>query len=150
MVGVAQLVRAAGCGPAGRGFKSRHSPHFFALILEVRSAYLLFLCLKVELSPQKPSFRQLPPGPVGIPSCPRAPPLLFVVALRSGLCLRSGAPCFARCVAQQVACSSLVTHPIFLPEFRALNSAQFDGFICQNLPIQTFWKIKHQTQHSKT
>ena len=30
MVGVAQLVRAAGCGPAGRGFKSRHSPHFFA------------------------------------------------------------------------------------------------------------------------
>ena len=29
MVGVAQLVRAAGCGPAGRGFKSRHSPHFF-------------------------------------------------------------------------------------------------------------------------
>ena len=33
MVGVAQLVRAAGCGPAGRGFKSRHSPHFFAQIL---------------------------------------------------------------------------------------------------------------------
>ena len=47
MVGVAQLVRAAGCGPAGRGFKSRHSPHFFALIPEVRTAYLLFLCLKV-------------------------------------------------------------------------------------------------------
>ena len=51
----------------------------------------------------------------GVPSCPRAPPLLFVVALRSGLYLRSGAPCFARCVAQQVAGSSLVTHPIFLP-----------------------------------
>ena len=28
MVGVAQLVRAPGCGPGGRGFKSLHSPHF--------------------------------------------------------------------------------------------------------------------------
>ena len=28
MVGVAQLVRAPGCGPGGRGFKSHHSPKF--------------------------------------------------------------------------------------------------------------------------
>ena len=28
MVIVAQLVRALGCGPRGRGFKSRHSPQF--------------------------------------------------------------------------------------------------------------------------
>ena len=27
MVGVAQLVRASGCGPEGRGFESHHSPH---------------------------------------------------------------------------------------------------------------------------
>ena len=27
MVVVAQLVRAPGCGPGGRGFKSRHPPH---------------------------------------------------------------------------------------------------------------------------
>ena len=27
MVGVAQLVRAPGCGPGGRGFKSHHSPN---------------------------------------------------------------------------------------------------------------------------
>lgn len=26
MVDVAQLVRASGCGPEGRGFKSRHPP----------------------------------------------------------------------------------------------------------------------------
>ncbi len=26
MVGIAQLVRAPGCGPGGRGFKSRYSP----------------------------------------------------------------------------------------------------------------------------
>ena len=26
MVGVAQLVRAPGCGPGGRGFNSLHSP----------------------------------------------------------------------------------------------------------------------------
>ena len=27
MVSVAQLVRALGCGPSGRGFESLHSPH---------------------------------------------------------------------------------------------------------------------------
>ncbi len=27
MVGVAQLVRAPGCGPGGRGFDPLHSPH---------------------------------------------------------------------------------------------------------------------------
>ncbi len=27
MVGVAQLVRAPGCGPGGRGFEPHHSPH---------------------------------------------------------------------------------------------------------------------------
>ena len=27
-VGVAQLVRAPGCGPGGRGFETHHSPHF--------------------------------------------------------------------------------------------------------------------------
>lgn len=34
MVGVAQLVRASGCGPEGRGFESLHSPHelLFAVI----------------------------------------------------------------------------------------------------------------------
>ena len=26
-MGVAQLVRASGCGPEGRGFESHHSPH---------------------------------------------------------------------------------------------------------------------------
>ena len=31
MVIVAQLVRAPGCGPGGRGFKSPHSPHIKAL-----------------------------------------------------------------------------------------------------------------------
>jgi hypothetical protein len=31
MVGVAQLVRAPGCGPGGRRFKSGFSPHFFDL-----------------------------------------------------------------------------------------------------------------------
>ena len=27
MVGIAQLVRASGCGPEGRGFESLYSPH---------------------------------------------------------------------------------------------------------------------------
>ena len=32
MAGVAQLVRARGCGPRGRGFDSRRSPHFYSVI----------------------------------------------------------------------------------------------------------------------
>ena len=31
MVDVAQLVRAPGCGPGGRGFESHLSPHYFKL-----------------------------------------------------------------------------------------------------------------------
>ena len=34
MVGVAQLVRAPGCGSGGRGFETPHSPH---LLLELES-----------------------------------------------------------------------------------------------------------------
>ena len=33
MVDVAQLVRAPGCGPGGRGFESHLSPHVYNLIL---------------------------------------------------------------------------------------------------------------------
>lgn len=29
MVNVAQLVRASGCGPEGRGFEPHHSPHIY-------------------------------------------------------------------------------------------------------------------------
>lgn len=38
MVGVAQLVRAPGCGPGGRGFKSLRSPHFFASVAQLDRA----------------------------------------------------------------------------------------------------------------
>ncbi len=33
MAGVAQLVRAPGCGPGGRGFETRHSPHSFLFVI---------------------------------------------------------------------------------------------------------------------
>ena len=36
MVDVAQLVRAPGCGPGGRGFESLHSPHFFCLEIKAK------------------------------------------------------------------------------------------------------------------
>ena len=39
MVGVAQLVRASGCGPEGRGFESHHSPHTSFFILWPKSGY---------------------------------------------------------------------------------------------------------------
>jgi hypothetical protein len=32
MVGVAQLVRAPGCGPGGRGFEAHRSPHFWTVM----------------------------------------------------------------------------------------------------------------------
>ncbi len=37
-VGVAQLVRAPGCGPGGRGFETHHSPHFsyFVTVVDPR------------------------------------------------------------------------------------------------------------------
>ena len=42
MVGVAQLVRAPGCGPGGRGFKSHHSPRIFSGYSVVRLTRLLW------------------------------------------------------------------------------------------------------------
>ncbi len=33
MVGIAQLVRALGCGPRGRRFKSGYSPHLLKTVL---------------------------------------------------------------------------------------------------------------------
>ena len=38
MVVVAQLVRAPGCGPGGRGFESLLPPHFFAIKPEILSS----------------------------------------------------------------------------------------------------------------
>jgi hypothetical protein len=35
MVGVAQLVRALGCGPGGHGFETHHSPHFASRLFEM-------------------------------------------------------------------------------------------------------------------
>ena len=44
MVGVAQLVRAPGCGPGGRGFKSHHSPNTSTASLKLNTIpFFLFL-----------------------------------------------------------------------------------------------------------
>ena len=43
-VGVAQLDRALGCGPRGRGFKSHHSPHYVHTgLVSQRNAVLSYL-----------------------------------------------------------------------------------------------------------
>ena len=42
MVGVAQVVRASGCGPEGRGFKSPHSPQLEKLLGVIVDAWGLF------------------------------------------------------------------------------------------------------------
>jgi hypothetical protein len=34
MVGIAQLVRASGCGSEGRGFESHYPPHYFINIID--------------------------------------------------------------------------------------------------------------------
>ena len=50
MVGVAQLVRASGCGSEGRGFDSHHSPHKESsslLGLFFISAYRLYAVAKL-------------------------------------------------------------------------------------------------------
>ena len=76
MVGVAQLVRAAGCGPAGRGFKSRHSPHFFAQVSEVRFKRIsFFFCSEIPFQ-QKIVDPLALTAPHGV-AMVRAPPVLF-------------------------------------------------------------------------
>ena len=42
MAGVAQLVRASGCGPEGRGFETHHSPHNKKLPLIKAAFYFTF------------------------------------------------------------------------------------------------------------
>ena len=44
MVGMAQLVRALGCGPGDRGFESHYSPHETVVILK-ESCGGLFFCI---------------------------------------------------------------------------------------------------------
>ena len=50
MVGIAQLVRAPGCGPGGQGFESLYSPHFVGF--EIYGAQSkIFHSLLVGVSP---------------------------------------------------------------------------------------------------
>ena len=51
---------------------------------------------------------------------------------------------------REVVVSNVFTPTIFFAQIWALISAQIAWFICQNLPIWIFWKIRHLTQHSKT
>ena len=47
MVGVAQSVRAPGCGPGGRGFNSHLSPHFSPQTFRLRT--FGFSCLRLAI-----------------------------------------------------------------------------------------------------
>ena len=49
VVGVAQLVRAPGCGPGGRGFESLHSPHFLPSFFS--PPYMLISVFTFQYSP---------------------------------------------------------------------------------------------------
>ena len=58
MVDVAQLVRAPVCGTGGRGFKSRHPPHFISIAafsslnhLAISRAFVPFLHVAPQNSP---------------------------------------------------------------------------------------------------
>lgn len=44
-VGVAQLVRAPGCGPGGRGFETHHSPH---ILIQNNPKLGLFLLIPLD------------------------------------------------------------------------------------------------------
>ena len=43
MVGVAQLVRASGCGPEGRGFDPHRSPNNKLLVINITSSFHISL-----------------------------------------------------------------------------------------------------------
>lgn len=48
MVDVAQSVRAPGCGPGGRGFKSPHSPHIMSRAIVARDSLFHFLTFSMQ------------------------------------------------------------------------------------------------------
>lgn len=58
MVGVAQLVRAPGCGPGGRGFEPHHSPHHYENDFFEKS-FLLTLYLFYYINNVYPTERNL-------------------------------------------------------------------------------------------
>ena len=50
VAGVAQLVRAPGCGPGGRGFNSRHSPHITSGLLRRTQAFAEDRCFNMYVA----------------------------------------------------------------------------------------------------
>lgn len=52
MAGVAQLVRAPGCGSGGRRFDPGHSPHFFIHLQKNKASYGAFSAFPTEDSYQ--------------------------------------------------------------------------------------------------
>ena len=51
MVGVAQLVRALGCGPRGRGFETHHSPHLIheSEMIDSSVCFVVILCYNYKI-----------------------------------------------------------------------------------------------------
>lgn len=51
MVGVAQLVRASGCGSEGRGFEPHHPPHISTLLQSIIQAKLYASIAQLDRAP---------------------------------------------------------------------------------------------------
>ena len=84
MVGVAQLVRAPGCGPGGRGFKSHHSPSFKKGVVFRSNEFYIFAAFTLPSSRGLGHWPFTPATGVRIPlgaqlkGCPNEQPFLFI------------------------------------------------------------------------
>ena len=74
LVIVAQLVRAPGCGPGGRGFKSRLSPHFYSQKASSQIQTSLLECTR------------------GSSCSPNTVPLMEVSSFNASICVRETHP----------------------------------------------------------
>ena len=100
MVVVAQLVRAPGCGPGGRGFESLLPPHFFCLDSGGRSALPDFFCPESKIFRLKKEIRTSH----ALRAAKLVNQLVALLCLRKVARLRRAASARARCGRTALAC----------------------------------------------
>ena len=83
MVGIAQLVRAPGCGPGGHRFESDYPPHLFFKTASFKLAFILITPFGVQPSGKATDFDSVIAG--SIPAIPAKRPVSLYLSRLTGL-----------------------------------------------------------------